>query len=184
MLNINVGLFSECCGNHIDPTMWLDAYQKYAKAYGLDNALRSAAFWGQCLHETGRLRYTSEIWGPTPQQKKYELPNKKAIELGNTEVGDGKLFRGRGLIQTTGRANYMRVVKRLNRPDIMTNPGLLATPDLAIQSAMIFWDDNKLNLLADNKDFKAISKKVNGGTNGLKERIELSEAMLKVFSDV
>lgn len=77
-------------------------------------------------HETGQFRYTHEIWGPTQQQAKYEPPSAKAKELGNTMKGDGKRFAGRGFVQLTGRANYVKASEKLGLD-------LVAIPDLVTQ---------------------------------------------------
>jgi putative chitinase len=76
--------------------------------YDITTPARQCAFLAQIGHESGGLRYTKELWGPTPVQMRYE----GRLELGNTEPGDGRRFMGRGLIQITGRANY-RAVARL-----------------------------------------------------------------------
>ena len=90
-------------------------------------------------------------------------------QLGNTQPGDGGRFRGRGAKQTTGRANYTRV-KDLTGLDLLAHPELLEDPDNGMKAAAIFWTDKKCNLLADADDIKALTLKINGGTNGLTDR--------------
>lgn len=141
--------------------------------YGLDTPARLAAFLAQIGHESGSLRYTSEVWGPTPAQLTYE----GRANLGNTQPGDGARFKGHGLIQTTGRYNHARVRDRLRArfpdvPDFEADPEALCDPQWAALSAADYWDDRGCNALADAGDFIAITRKVNGGLNGLSDRQE------------
>jgi putative chitinase len=92
--------------------------------------------------------------------------------LGNTEPGDGYAYRGRGLIQLTGRANYKKASDSIG-VDLIANPDLVATPEYAAMTAGWFWSANGLNALADAKDILGMTKKVNGGTIGLDHRTEL-----------
>jgi putative chitinase len=164
--------------------------------YGIDTPARQADFLAQISHESGGLRWTIELWGPTPQQQRYErdfdapwpadakqakLPefqrNRLAFTLGNTQRGDGALFKGHGCIQTTGRFNHARVRDRLRErfphlgvPDFEAEPELLAEPQWAALSAADYWDDRNLNATADADDFIAQTKRINGGLNGLANR--------------
>jgi predicted chitinase len=131
--------------------------------------LRTAAFVAQLAHESGEFRWMEEIWGPTPAQLRYEAPNDLALRLGNSEPGDGKRFKGRGPIQITGRFNYAKYGKLLGR-DLVANPALAAAPELAFATAGLFWQTNGLNELADADDFMKITRRINGGTNGLADR--------------
>lgn len=90
-------------------------------------------------------------------------------ELGNTKPDDGWMFRGRGAKQTTGRANYS-AVKAITGLDVLAHPELLENPDLGIQAACIFWKDKVCNPFADADDIEGLTRRVNGGTNGLAER--------------
>jgi putative chitinase len=139
--------------------------------YSIGTPQRLAAFLAQIGHESGSLKYVSEIWGPTPAQQRYE----GRADLGNAFPGDGSRYRGRGLIQTTGRYNYARVRDRLRArfadvPDFEQEPEELTTPRWAALSAADYWDDKKLNALADAGDFEAITIKINGGLNGYEDR--------------
>lgn len=141
-------------------------------AYGIDTPARVAAFLGQIAHESGSLRYVEEVWGPTPAQSRYEGRR----DLGNTKEGDGSFFRGHGLIQITGRYNHARVRDRLRRrwpnaPDFETTPSALTHPTWAARSAADYWDEHGLNLLADAGDNFGITRKINGGENGLADRL-------------
>jgi putative chitinase len=96
------------------------------------------------------------------------------------QPGDGKRFMGRGLLQITGRANYTRIGGVLQL-DLVNHPELLEVPENALKSACQFWKDNNLNALADSGDFKALTKKINGGYNGLAERTALYNKAVTVF---
>lgn len=150
----------------------------------INTAKRIAAFLAQIAHESGELRYFAEIWGPTKQQLKYEPPSDLAKRLGNTKPGDGKRFKGRGPIQITGRFNYAKYSPLIGLADtLLTQPELLERPEWGFKSAAAFWKLNGLNELADDEKFVAITKKINGGVNGLAERVkywERAKAALEV----
>jgi putative chitinase len=140
--------------------------------FAIESPPRMAAFIAQLAHESGQFRFMEEIWGPTPAQNRYEPPSSLATDLGNTEAGDGKRFKGRGPIQITGRANYQRFGDLL-RMDLVSNPPLAAAPDVAFRIAGLFWSKKGLNELADQATadaFRQITKRINGGFNGLAER--------------
>jgi putative chitinase len=139
------------------------------QAYAVDTPLRTAAFVAQLAHESGEFRWMEEIWGPTPAQLRYEPPGDLAAKLGNTQAGDGKRFKGRGPIQITGRFNYTKFGGLLGL-DLVANPALAATPEAAFKTAGLFWQSNGLNELADGRQFVAITRRINGGTNGLVDR--------------
>ncbi len=140
--------------------------------FAIESPARAAAFIAQLAHESGQFRFMEEIWGPTPAQRRYEPPSSLATDLGNTEAGDGKRFKGRGPIQITGRANYQRFGDLL-RMDLVSNPPLAAVPDVAFRIAGLFWSRKGLNELADQATadaFRQITRRINGGLNGLAER--------------
>lgn len=143
------------------------------QAYDINTPARLAAFLAQIGHESGSLRYTSEIWGPTPAQLRYE----GRTDLGNLRPGDGPTYRGHGLIQVTGRANHAAARDRmrarfgaLHIPDFEASPELLMDAKWAALSAADYWDSRKLNKLADAGDFEAITRAINGGLNGQTDR--------------
>ncbi len=138
--------------------------------FGIDNKVRLAAFLAQVGHESGQLRYNKEIWGPTAAQKGYE--GRK--DLGNVIAGDGTKFKGRGLIQITGRANYSSFAQA-NGVDCVNNPALLEQPEYAVMTACWFWKSKKLNQFADSGDFKTLTKRINGGLNGYDDRLAIWE---------
>lgn len=145
--------------------------------YGIVTKLRIAAFIAQVGHESGQLRYVLEIWGPTAQQAGYE----GRVDLGNTVPGDGSKYRGRGLIQITGRANSAACGEALGL-DLINQPTLLEQPQYAAMSAAWFWSTRGLNTLADLGEFVKITRRINGGLNGLADRQALYEKALKVLA--
>lgn len=142
--------------------------------FGIATPARQAAFLAQVLHESGMLRYTAEIWGPTPAQQRYEGRS----DLGNTQTGDGYKYRGRGLLQTTGRTNY-RLTGAALGVDLINVPEALERADLAARSAAWFWKSHGLNELADTGDFTKITRRINGGINGIRDRERLYAALKK-----
>lgn len=144
--------------------------------YQIIGPKRVAAFIAQIGHESGQLKYVKEIWGPTAAQAKYE--GRK--DLGNTVVGDGTKYRGRGLIQITGRANYMACGEGLGL-DLINQPELLEKPQHACMSAAWFWAIKGLNTLADAGEITKISKRINGGSNGLQDRLALYKKACEVL---
>ena len=139
---------------------------------------QACMYLAQLGHESGCFRYTKEIYGPTKQQLKYELPNALAKILGNTQTGDGKRFIGHGLIQVTGRYNHKMITQGLrkymsNCPDFELKPELLGLPLFAALSAGLFWKTHKLNDYVLKRNFVGLTKKINGGTNGLAHRQSL-----------
>jgi putative chitinase len=178
--------------------IFLPYINKYAAPYGVTTPLRMAMFLAQVLHESGCLRYTRELWGPTEAQKRYERDlqsrwapdlksserNYKAYQLGNEYPGDGKTFAGHGLIQVTGRANHFKCSYDLfGDGRLVKSPELLTTPENAVLSAYWFWSRSNLNILADKGDILACTKRVNGGTNGLPERKKYYDKAIMVFKD-
>jgi putative chitinase len=142
---------------------------QYLARYRIVTPLRLAHFLGQTAHESGRYKYLREIWGPTPQQARYE----GRIDLGNVQAGDGKRFMGRGILQITGYGNYHRASGRIG-VDIESTPELAERPDIAVLTACDFWAAHNLNELADADDLRALTRAINGGTNGIADRIELT----------
>ena len=140
---------------------FLPYLNKYAQEFEINTPLRWAHYLAQIAHESGELRYTKEI----ASGKAYE--GRK--DLGNTQKGDGVRYKGRGLIQITGRANYNKY-KGYCGYDVVSKPELLEKPLGATRSSMWYWKTHGLNELADEDNFLRITKKINGGTNGLESR--------------
>lgn len=136
--------------------------------YQITSPVRQAAFLAQIGHESGQLRYVREIWGPTAAQKRYE--GRK--DLGNTESGDGARFKGRGLIQITGRENYRKAGAALGLP-LLDQPELLEQAEWSAISAAWWWASHGLNELADAGKFEQITRTINGGLNGQDDRLAI-----------
>lgn len=157
--------------------VFVEPLNEAMREFDIDNPARETAFLAQIAHESGAFVYTRELWGPTPAQERYE--GRK--DLGNTIPGDGRRFMGRGLIQITGRANYAAVSVALG-VDFLNNPVLLEEPIHATRSAAWFWKDRGLNELADVGDFRGITRRINGGYNGLTDRMAYLERAQTVLA--
>jgi putative chitinase len=145
---------------------WAPALSKAMEGGQINTRLRMVAFLAQIGHETNGLVWVKELGGASYFQK-YE--GRK--DLGNTQPGDGPKFAGRGLIQVTGRANYLAASKALFGDDrLLKTPELLEQPEWAAESAVWFWSSRNLNTLADADRFTDLTKRINGGTNGLEDR--------------
>lgn len=149
--------------------MWSRPLNASMAEFGIDTPERQAAYLAQIGHESGGFRWMEEIWGPTDAQKRYEPPSDLARKLGNTQPGDGKRFKGRGPIQCTGRFNYRKYGGLLGL-DLEQFPSLLDDPVNACRVSACYWKVNGCNELADAGDFVAITRRINGGTNGLDDR--------------
>lgn len=145
--------------------------------YGIVGTSRASAFIAQVGHESGQLQWVREIWGPTAQQAGYE----GRADLGNTVKGDGFRYRGRGLIQITGRANYVACGEALGL-DLVNQPVLLEQPQYAAMSAAWFWSTRGLNTLADQGQFVKITRRINGGLTGQDDRQALYDKALEVLA--
>lgn len=130
--------------------------------YAINTPKRKAAFLAQVAHESGSLKYVREIADGSAYEGR--------ADLGNTQPGDGPKYRGRGLIQITGRHNYAKCGKALGL-DLVANPELLEQPLNACRSAGWFWSANNLNSFADDDAFGTLTKRINGGFNGLDDRL-------------
>lgn len=133
------------------------------RTYGiLDSGLRLAHFMGQCAHESMGFLYMEEIASGADYEGR--------ADLGNTQPGDGRRYKGRGPIQLTGRANYRRV-GRLIGIDLEAHPEAVSLPSVGLLVGCVFWSEAGLNALADADDLDRITRRINGGTNGLADRV-------------
>lgn len=138
---------------------FIDAFNKFLPLYGIDTYLRVCAFLANGGVETDYLRTTTEYASGADYQGRQDL--------GNVYPGDGRRFKGRGFTQTTGRYNYSRVNQSVGKRlgiDFLKNPERLADIDIAVESACIFWKENKLAPYADRGEFKQLSGIVNKGS--------------------
>jgi putative chitinase len=153
------------------------------KQYNIDTPLKISAFISQIATESGNLLYTRELGGSS-YFLKYEPGTKIGKNLGNTDKGDGAKYKGRGILQVTGKANYKQASDSLGQ-DFVNQPELLESPVWATISAGLWWKkrEKKLNPFIEQKDIRKISKIVNGKdpANGLSERIEFYNRALKAF---
>jgi putative chitinase len=165
------------------PTAKLVAYLGPLNAalteFGINTPARVIAFMAQILHESGRLRYLEEI--ASGEAYDMSVNPRLAKTLGNTELGDGPRFKGRGVIQLTGRANYKAAGKALGL-DLVKNPEKVAEPSLAFRVAGWYWSKHGLNEVADTGDFDRITRTINGGLNGKADRDALFVLCSKVLN--
>lgn len=145
-------------GSRIDT--YLPIINGWAEYFNINTKLRMAHYLAQIAHESGELRYTKEL----ASGKAYE----GRTDLGNVIAGDGVNYKGRGLIQITGRKNY-HDYSQFCGFDVENNPELLERPLGATKSSMWVFDKFGCNKLADAGNLKAIRRKINGGYNGLSE---------------
>ena len=132
--------------------------------YEIDNRLRVAHFLAQIVHEAAGLRTTEEFASGAAYEGRKDL--------GNLKPGDGRRYKGRGLLQLTGRANYKRLGDKLG-VDLEDDPTLAAEPKLSLKIACEYWADRKINAACDADDLITVTRKVNGGLNGLADRRQL-----------
>ena len=183
---------------------WVDALNETFARFDISTPARQASFIGQCGHECGNfkvleenLNYRAEtlmkLWKsrfPTIEIANEYARNPKKIankvyssRMGNRDEssGDGYRFRGRGCIQLTGHANYFHAGNACGE-DFVMNPDLVATPKYAAMTAGWFWNTHKLNQYADIRDYTMMTKKINGGTIGLNDRIKHINHALEVLT--
>ena len=140
--------------------------------FEINTPARQAAFLAQIAHESGSLKYVKELASGGAYEGR--------TDLGNTEPGDGVFFKGRGLIQITGRSNYRDCGEALFL-QLLEQPELLEQPVNACRSAGWFWKSRGLNDLADAGDFRQITRKINGGYNGYADRLAFYQRAQQVL---
>ena len=141
--------------------------------FGITTPARQASFLSQVGHESGQLRYVREL----ASGQAYE----GRPDLGNVQPGDGVRYRGRGLLQVTGRTNYAACGKAMDL-DLLAQPELLEQAVNACRSAGWFWQTKGLNALADAGDQVKVTRRINGGANGLAERLALFAVAQRVLA--
>ena len=183
---------------HIDPSL-ADAFNETFDRFGISTPVQQASWIGQCGHECGNFRIMEEnlnyraatllklfprtpkrAWGFTPEEAAaYEKQPQRIANriygnrMGNRDEtsGDGFRFRGSGFLQLTGHSNFFHAGQALGE-DFVMQPELVRTPKYAAMTAGWFWQTHKLNQFADSRDFLMMTKKINGGTIGLDDRIK------------
>ena len=193
---------------HIDPSL-ADAFNETFERFGILTPLQQASWIGQCGHECGNFKIMEEnlnyraatllklfpktpkrAWGFTPEEAAaYEKQPRKIANriygnrMGNRDEasGDGFRFRGSGFLQLTGHSNFFHAGKALG-VDFVMQPELVRTPKYAAQTAGWFWQTQKLNQYADSREFVTMTKRINGGTIGLDDRIMHINQALDVLS--
>ncbi len=151
---------------------YIDSINLVLQRYEINTLLRCQLFLAQIGHESGQLRYVEEL----ASGKAYE--GRK--DLGNTEAGDGVRYKGRGLIQITGKANYALCSLALDLP-LLETPELLIQQPYSVLSAGWFWNNRNLNSYCDKNDFIGLTKKINGGTNGIEDRVLLFKRAIEAL---
>jgi putative chitinase len=183
---------------------WLPWLNMTMVKYDINTSMRQAMFLAQIAHESGGFRHVSEnlnysaaglrkVFGkyfPTPEMA-YEYARKPekianrvyANRMGNAEEssGDGWKYRGRGLMQLTGKNNYTSFSLSADN-NALIEPELVAEPELAAMSAGWFWNTNRLNQLADTGDVRAVTRRINGGYNGLTDRQDKYNKLITLLS--
>ena len=176
-------------------------YRTLLNSYGINTPLRIAHFMTQIEHESGlkpiseNLNYSAQGLGttfkkyfPNPTLANFYARKPEAIANrvyadrmgnGNEKSGDGWKFRGRGFLQITGKSNYQLLAKEAEI-DSFENPDLLLQEVYAMISALWFWKRNNLNAIADRNDIMTLTRRINGGLNGIAHRKELLEKYLKL----
>jgi putative chitinase len=172
--------------------VWAPVLAEAMELFAISTETRAADFIAQLGHESAGLLWTAELWGPTPAQVTYERDfdapwtpdlrrtdrNFKAWNLGNAFKGDGRKFAGHGPIQVTGRKNHARARDNLRVllgtvvPDFEADPEQLRLPRWGALAAGEFWKRNDLNIYADRLDFVGQTERINGGQNGLADRLD------------
>lgn len=153
--------------------IFLPALNAAMAEFGINTPARQASFLAQLAHESGQLVYVRELASGAAYEGRKDL--------GNTQPGDGVRFRGRGLLQITGRTNYAACGKALGL-DLLAKPEMIEQTVNACRSAGWFWQSRGLNALADAGDQVAVTRRVNGGTNGLAERLAYFKVAQRVLA--
>lgn len=184
---------------------WIDAINATFEKFDISTPERQACFLGQCAHESAGFTALSEnlnysasslcrVWpkrfptvtdGQNYERNPQKIANKVyANRMGNgdEESGEGWAYRGRGLIQLTGKTNYEACGEAIG-VDLVSNPDLVSTPEYAALTAGWFWDKNHLNKFADANDMEGLTKKINGGTHGIEDRVARTQLALDILSE-
>src|SRR6185503_1722479 len=161
------------------PILYIDPLNRAMHEFHITKYLRKAAFLAQIAEESVELLYFQEIasgW-------EYDITHNRrlALALGNTHVGDGPRYKGRGPIQLTGRSNYITAGRALGL-NLLSHPNMAAQPNVGFRVAGWYWVGHGLNGLADAKNFREITRRINGGYNGYSVRVMYYQRALHVLS--
>lgn len=203
---ITVEQFTEMFPKNKNPQAWTTALNEVLPTYKIDTPERIASFLAQCGHESAgftvlqeNLNYSAQglcgtfkKYFPTPESaqpyaRKPEMIANRVYgnRMGNGDEasGEGYKFRGRGPIQLTGKDNYTACSDFLFQDDtLVQNPDMLLDPEYALHSACWFWWKNDLNNYADSADLVTMTKRINGGTIGLEDRIKHYNHAMEIFA--
>lgn len=196
-------IFRRAFPGNKEPEAWAQALEVILPKYGITGRLRVAAFLAQTGHEsegftavrenlnysaaaltaTWPKRFPADVAAQYARQPERIANRAYADRLGNgpEESGDGWRYRGRGPIQATGKAHYQDFAKRTGRT-LEDAAAYLETKEGGLEFACMFWQDNGLNALADAGDIVTMTKRINGGTNGLEDRKARYARLLGVLS--
>ena len=198
-------MLAQCIKKNKNPQEWYEGLCNQLPQFAIVTPARVAGFISQCQHEsadftalsenlnysakglagTFRKYFPSEAEATPYARKPEKIANRVyANRMGNgaEASGDGYKFRGRGLVQLTGRANYTQCSKDLFGDDcLVQNPDLVCEPEYAVLSACWFWHKNRLNDICDKGDVVLLSKRINGGTLGLADRIHHWNECIELF---
>lgn len=133
----------------------------YMPKYEVNNYLRVCHFLAQAAHESASFRTLQEYASGSAYESRKDL--------GNVNKGDGVRYKGRGIFQLTGRANYRSIGAKIGM-DLENNPELAESPEVSVLTALEYWKSRNLNALADADNVEAITRKINGGLNGFDDR--------------
>jgi putative chitinase len=189
-MNITPSTLSKLAARPLNDNMISAVRGLLMRPMHLSSPHRLYHFLGQSAHESGGWRYDREVWGPTPAQKRYDT----RTDLGNTVAadGDGYAYRGRAGFQITGKANYRRFTdwaqaNYASAPNFVAVPDLINTDPWEGLASIWYWETNGLNALADAGDVAAVTRRINGGINGLEDRVRQTVAaglLLAGYADV
>ena len=196
---------AQCITKNKNSQEWFDGLYEQLPKFGIVTPARVAGFISQCQHESAdftvltenlnygakglmtifKKYYQDEALAKAHERKPQLIANRVySGRMGNgaESSGDGWKYRGRGLVQLTGRSNYTQCSRDLFGDDcLVDDPDLLLNPEWAILSACWFWHKNKLNDICDRGDVVLLSKRINGGTIGLADRIHHWNKCLELF---
>jgi len=147
-------------------------FNQYSKEYGVNTPLRVVHFLAQAAHETDKFKTLQEYASGSAYEGRRDL--------GNVKKGDGRRYKGRGIFQLTGRANYRTIGKVLDL-DLENNPDSALNPKYSVLIALEYWKSRRINSNADIDDVVGVTKKINGGRNGLQDRINLLKRAKELY---